>query len=142
MGTLGLQLLQHRGDVAPCEEVPRQEQHGQAVDRGARRGGDHVGGPRPDGGRAGERLQAVLHLGEGRRRVDHRLLVLGLIVAELGLALLLEGLPDSCDVPVPEDPPDAREERLLLAVALDVLLLQKLDERLGHGQPSSPSPHC
>ena len=80
-----LKLLQHRCHVAAGEDVARQEQHRQAVDRGRGRAGDHVGGARPDGADAGKGLQAVFDLGVGGRGVDRALFVAYLVVAEVGV---------------------------------------------------------
>ena len=76
------------------------------------------------------------------RGVHHGLLVAALVVAQRLLAgrvgelgALEQRLTDARDVAVPEDAPAAGEEGVLDAVALDVLLLEESDERLGHGQP-------
>src|SRR5215217_6962922 len=57
---LRLQLLQHGVRAARGEDVAGQQQHGDAVDRGKGRAGDHVGRARTDGGGAGEGLQTIL----------------------------------------------------------------------------------
>ena len=64
--------------------------------------------------------------------MHHRLLVAALVVAKVGV--LLERLADAGDVAVAEDAEAAGEEGLLHAVALDVLLLEEGDQRLGHRQ--------
>ena len=71
----GLELLEHRRRAARREDVARQQQHRQAVDRGQRGAGQHVRRARPDRARAGERPPPVGHLGEAHRGVHHRLLV-------------------------------------------------------------------
>ncbi len=67
LGMLGFELLQHRGHVAPGEDVAGQEQHRQAVDGGRGRAGDHVGGAGADGRGAREGAQPVVVLGISRR---------------------------------------------------------------------------
>lgn len=79
--------LKHRSDVPPREDIPRQEQHGKAIDRGGGRARDHVGGPGADRGRAGERAQPVARFGECSRHVHPRLLVAAQVVAEIGVPL-------------------------------------------------------
>ena len=64
--------------------------------------------------------------------MHHRLLVARLIVAE-ARGVLLKRLPDPGDVAVPEDAPAPGEKRRFNAVALDVLILQKADDRLSGG---------
>ena len=132
-----LDLLEHRVHEPVGEVVGREQQHRQPVD-GRRRGArDHVRRAGPDGAGAGERLHAVLVLGEGRREMHLGLLVLRPVVRHLVLvAQLLERLPEARDVAVAEDPPDAGDEPVLLSVPLDVLLRQEADDGLPHRQPN------
>ena len=132
LGVLGLQLLQDRRDVAPGEDVTRQQQHRQAIDRRGRGTREHVGRAGSNGRGAGERLQTVLHLGVADGDMDLRLFVARLVVAEL--RHLLECLADAGHIAVTEDAETTGKERLLRAIALHVLILQKSDDRLGHGQ--------
>src|SRR5690606_41987835 len=91
-------------------------------------GGDHIGRARADRGRAGEGLQTVLHLRVRGGGVDHRLLVARLIVAER-IRILLERLPDACDVTMPQDAPASGEERVFAPVPLAVAPVQGYDQR-------------
>ena len=126
-----LELLEDRVGDAGREHVARQQQHGDAVDRGERGAGDHVGRARADRRRDGERRQpvAVPRVADGR--VHHRLLVAALEVAAAPLTGALpcspleQRLADAGDVAVAEDAPAAGEEGVLDAVALDVLLLEE-----------------
>jgi hypothetical protein len=129
----GLQLLKHRTHVAPREDVAGQQQDGNAIDGGAGGAGDHIGRAGTNRRRANERLKPVLHLGERRRRVSHRLLVAAKVIRQS--RVLTQRLPDAGDVAVTEDAPCAREERRLFAVALDVLILQECDGGLRRGEP-------
>ena len=54
------------------------------------------------------------------------------VVPEIGS--LLQGLPETGQVPVPEDPEAAGKQSLLLSVPFGVLLSQVLQGGLSHGQ--------
>ncbi len=127
-----LDLLQHRRHVAPSEDIAGDQQHGQPVD--GRRGcaGDHVRRARPDGRQAGEGLQAILNLGICARRVDRRLLVAHLVIPKIGV--LHQRLADARHDAVAEDSETAGKKPVLGAIALDVLVLEKPDESLRHGE--------
>ena len=64
--------------------------------------------------------------------MDHPLLVLGAVEGHLELQLL-QRLTEPGHIAVPEDAPHPGEERLLDAVALDVLLGEESHHGLGHG---------
>ena len=130
---------EHRAGDAGGEDVARQQQHRQAVDRRERRARDHVGRARPDRGGAGVGGQPVLLAREAGRGVDHRLLVARKHVGHL-VALLEQRLADARHVAVPEDAEAAGDQALLDAVALGVLVAQEPDERLGDRQPHEPDP--
>src|SRR5215472_12523763 len=130
---LGLQLLKHRRHVAPREDVARQKQDWNAIDGGAGGARDHVCRAWSDRCRADEGLKPVLHLGERRRRVGHRLLVAAEIVWQS--RVLPQRLSDARDIAMSEDAPGAGEERRLLAVALDVLILEECDSGLRRREP-------
>ena len=67
--------------------------------------------------------------------MDLGLLVLGPVERQpLRVAELLEGLAETGDVAVAEDPPDPGDEPLALAVALDLLAGEEADDGLPHGQ--------
>ena len=134
LGARPLQLLEDRRLDPLGERVAGHQQHRHVVDRGRRGARDHVGRARADRRQAGERAQAVLELRVADRRVDHRLLVAGQVVREVGLGLL-DRLRDAADVPVAEDAPQAREEPGLVAVPLHVLHGEVVDECLAGGQP-------
>jgi hypothetical protein len=61
--------------------------------------------------------------------VNHRLLVASLVVRQQ-IGVLVQRLPDSCDVAVPEDPEAPFEEPLLDSVPLDVLRGEESDKSL------------
>ncbi len=128
-----LDLLEHRVRPAGGEDIPRQQEHGQAVDMRQRRRRHHVGGPRPDRGRAGHHPPPRRGLGEGDRGVGHRLLVMG-TKSRQALAGRREGLAEPGDIAVAEDRPDAGEERQLGAIDLGPLGGEIAHQRLGHGQ--------
>ena len=109
-----LDLLQDRVRLAAREGVARQQQDGQAVRVRERSGRHEVGRARADRGGAGHHAPATVGLGEGDRRVCHRLLV---VRAERrqGLAMGRERLADARDVAVSEDREHAVEERLVAA---------------------------
>jgi hypothetical protein len=127
-----LELLQDRGHVPAGENVARQQQNRQPVDRGTGRGGEHIRRSRTDRGGAGESLQPVLHLRKGCRRMDHSLFVARQVIPEL--RVLLQRLADPGHVPVSEDPEAAGEERASGPVTLDELVRQKPDHGLRHGE--------
>ena len=78
-----LDLLQHRIGLAVGEDVAGDQQHRQPVDMRDRGGGDHVGRARADRGGAGHHPPAPRRLGEGDRRMRHRLLVVGAVGRQL-----------------------------------------------------------
>ena len=125
-----LDLLEHRVGAAVGEDVAAEEEHRQAVDVGERRGGDHVGGARPDRGGDGVRAAAALGLGVGDGGVGHRLLVLAAPGRER-VADAVQRLADAGDVAVAEDRPDALDEALVVLGHLD---RQPAHHRLRRGQ--------
>ena len=70
--------------------------------------------------------------------MDLALLVLGSVVGHVfGVPELLERLPETGHIAVPEDPPHAGDEAVLPAVALDVLASHEANDGLTHGQSDS-----
>ena len=134
------QLLKYRRDLAVGEDVAGKQEDGQAIDGGRGRAGDHVGGAGADGRRAGQRAQAVLHLGVADGAVNHRLLIARLVVTKVGV--FLQGLAYAGHVAVAEDAEAAGKERLLPTVARHVLNLEELDQRLGHRLLHLKCPLC
>ena len=132
-----LQLLQHRPLVASGVVVGGEQQHRHAVDGGGGRAGHHVGGARPDRAGAGQRLGAQRGAREAGRGMHHRLLVAGLVVGQISPALL-QRLPQTAHVAVPEDAEDGRDQPPPLTVEFAVLNRQKLYESLPHGQAFGP----
>ena len=118
-----LELLQDGVSDPGGEEVAREQQYRQPVDRGQCGAGDHVGRARADRRGAGQGRQAVTHPGERHCGMDHSLLVAGLAVdkrtrcLELGLQ---QRLAQAGDVPVAKNPEAAFDQTVLLAVALAV----------------------
>ena len=127
-----LELLQDGIRPARREDVTRQQENGQPVDRRERSPGDEVRRSGTDRGRARKRGEPVLHPREPDRRMHHRLLVPCLVVGE-EIGVLVERLADSGDVAVAEDPEAALEEAVLDTVALDVLRGEEANEGLGGG---------
>jgi hypothetical protein len=129
-----LELLQHGVGDPRREGVARQQQGGKAVGGGQRRTGQHVGGARPHGGGGGEGRAPTPHPCPADRLVHHRLLVARLMVREQTGPLvvqLLQRLPDSGDVAVPEDAVDAGDGALADLAVDRPLRGEELDERLG-----------
>ena len=114
--------------------VRRKEQDRQPADGRGRRPGQHVGRAGTDRGGAGHRREPPVRPREPGRGVHHGLLVRGLVEREL-VAELDERLAQPRHVAVPQDPPHSLNQPSLHAVALAVLGLQVLDERLGESQP-------
>ena len=129
----GLDLLKHRVGAPVGEHVPGQQQDGQAIDMGHRRGGHQVRRARPDRGRAGHQPPPVVRLGEGDRRMGHRLFIVRAIGRQ-GLATLVERFAEAGDVGVTEDRPDAGDQRPDLAVQVHLLGAKVSDQALGHGE--------
>jgi hypothetical protein len=63
--------------------------------------------------------------------MDHRLFIAGQVVTEI--RILLQRLSDTRHVSMSEDAPYAGEKRALVSVALNVLILEKRDQRLSCG---------
>ena len=121
------------GSPAPRDErVGGQQQHRHAIHRRRCRAGQEVARARADRGRARERGQQVRCPREADRGMHHRLLVLGLMEAKLAPGLLLERGAEAADVPVTEDPEDARHGAPTLTVALAPLA--------GRGSARAPAP--
>ncbi len=133
-GEAGLQLLQDCAGPAAGEDVTGQTQHRQPVDRRGGCAGDHVGRPGADRGAAGNRAEAVLRLRVAGGHVHHALLIAGLVQPEV-FAVLQQGLADARDVAVAEDADRATKERLGVAVALDALGGEELDDGLADREP-------
>jgi hypothetical protein len=125
-----LDLLQHRVRRARHEDVAGQQQHRQPVDVRERGRRDHVGRARADRRRARHHAAAHVRLGEGDRRVRHRLLVVR-AVGRQDVAMRVQRLAEAGDVAVAEDRPHAAEQ--LLAV-LDAQRGEPAHERLRRGQ--------
>ena len=128
-----LHLLQHGVRLAAGIHVAGQHQHGDVVGGGGAAGGDHVGGAGAHGGGNGKDLLALHLLGKGHGRLGHALLVLALVDLQV-LSLLAQSLAEAHHVAVAGDDEHAADEAGLNAVHLDVLVLQKADQGLGHGQ--------
>ena len=78
-------------------------------------------------------FKPVAGLGVPGRHVDGGLLVAHQDIGQV--RVLDQGLPDPRHVAVAEDAQYAREEGVLLAIALDVLILEKSDDCLGDCHP-------
>ena len=131
------ELLEHRVGDARGEQIARQEQHGQPVDRGRRGAGHHVGRARADRRQAGHRRQSVPLPREPCRRVDHPLLIAALVVRHrvwVGQLLLEQRLAQARDVAMPEDAEHALDQPVLHAVTLASLRDEEADDRLSHSQ--------
>ena len=136
-----LDLLQHGRNVAAREDVAGQQKHGQAINSGQGRAGDHVCGAGADGRGACKGAQAIRGLGIGGGHVHTGLLVAHQDVLEVGI--LLQSLPDTGHVAVTEDAEHAGEECVLLSIPLDVLIFQEKNQGLRHCQATrSPGLAC
>src|SRR5258705_13212674 len=114
-----------------CEHISGQEEDRDWVARCRGRASQHVRRAGTDRGRAGERREAVAHLREARRGVDHPLLVARLVVGDQ-LGGLRERLPDAGETAMAEDAETAFYKPMIGAVTLQILSSQKADERLRH----------
>ena len=122
--------MQHGRHVAAGEDIAGKQQHGQAVDGCQRSAGNHVGCAGADGGGAGKGAHSVAGLGKPRRQVHAGLLIAHQDVFEIGV--LLQSLAYAGHVSVTEDAEHSREECILLSIAFDILVLQKLNQGLRH----------
>ncbi len=136
-----LELLQDRPLAAVGERVRGKEQDGQAISGRGRGSGDHVRRARSDRGRAGEGGHSPSRFCVADRRVDHRLLVLGLVEGEVFVASG-KGLPEAADVAVAKDSKDTRDQALALTVSLAPLGGEEANQGLGGGQPHCARTHC
>ena len=128
-----LDLLQHRVRLAAGVDVAGQDQDRDIV-RGRGRGcGDHVGGAGADGGRHGNDLLALHLLGKGHGGVRHALFVFALPDFETA-GLLPERLAEADHVAVARQHDHAFDKGIFLPVIGDVLIFQKTDQGLCHGQ--------
>ena len=125
------ELLEHRVRLAGRKGVGREQQERDVIDGSGQGGGDHVRRADTDRGRARDDLAAVVLLRVGDRSVRHALLVAALINTQVA-RVFLERLTEADDHAVAEDGEDAVYEGLFLAVHLDVLLVQELDDRLAN----------
>ena len=130
--------------TAPGEDVTGEQQDGQTVYGCSGCSRHHIGRAWPDRTRTCESAQPMIRACEGRRSVNHRLFVSAQIVPPT--CVLLKRLPYAGEISVTEDPKAAGEEWLLASVASYMLLDQKLDDGLSHGESSrsqvlSPSSH-
>jgi len=112
-----LQLLEHGIRASRSEDVARQEEHRQPVDRRGRGAGHHVRRSRPDRGRAREGGEAVPHLRKPGCDVHHALLVARLVVGEQ-LWVLRQRLSNAGQVAVAEDAEAPLYETVLDPIAL------------------------
>ena len=142
-----LELLEHRARDARREHVAGQQQHRDAVDRGERGAGEHVGGAGADGRGAGQGLRSGCASGRRRRRrapCPARCGPGGRAGRAGGPRVcgLEQRLPDAGHVAVAEDPEAARDETLLDAVALAPLVGEEAHDGLRDGEPTLTSPPC
>ena len=128
-----LRLLQYGVGLAAGERIAGQQQQGDAVGRGAPRRRDHVHGPGADGADAGDDLQPVLLLGERHGRQGHILFVFTLQKADM-MPALVQCLAHAHHAAVAEHAEHVVDEFIFLTVQLNILLIQELHQRLGHGQ--------
>ena len=117
---LGLELLEHRRDIASGEDVAGQQEHGQAIHCRQGCASDHVGCARSDRTHTGESAQPVAHLGIRRRDVHRGLFIFRVYIPERGI--LGQCLADSGDASMTKDAQATAEERLAFAIALDLLV--------------------
>ena len=132
-GVAVLLLLQHSSGTARGEDVTGQAEDRDAVHGRGGSSGHHVGRARPDRRGHGQRPEPVRHLGVPGGHVDRPLLVARLVEPEI-VAILQQGLADAGHVAMTEDADCSTEEVVLDVVALDVLGVEELDDRLAYGQ--------
>ena len=125
-------MLQHGRHIPAGEDIAGEKQDRDAVNGRSGGAGDHVGGARPDRGRAGERGEPVPHLRKRYRRMDHGLLVAAKIVGYF--LVLMQSLPYARDVTVSEDAPHTCEEGRFFPIPFDELLFEIGRQGLRHGQ--------
>jgi hypothetical protein len=121
-------LLQNGSNRPFRENVAREEQYGQAIDRGECCTGHHVGGARPDRSRTRNRARSVGHLRERRCGVDHRLFVAAQHIAQPWI--LLQRLAHSRNVSMPEDTKARFEKARFLPISQRKLVFQERDDCL------------
>ena len=128
-----LDLLQHRVGLAAGIDITGQQQQRDAVSGGGGCGGEHIGRARPDRGRACIDLAAQVLLGKPDGGMGHALFVAALVHHQVA-AVLLQGLAEAQHIAMPENSEYPGDELTLYAIDLDVLIIQKLHQGLGHGQ--------
>ena len=129
-------LLKHRVRLAAGKGVAGQHQQRNAVGGGAATSGNHIGRARADGGHAGNNGLAIHLLGISHSSQRHILLILALIKFQV-MAPLLQRLTHAHHAPVAKNAKDAADELAFYAVTFDILIVQELYQRLGHGQSNS-----
>ena len=131
-----LHLLQNGVGLTAGVGVAGQHQQGDVVGGGGAAGGDHVGGAGAHGGGGNADLLTLHLLGEGHGGLGHALLVLALIDLQV-LGLLAQRLAETHHVAVAGNDEHAADEAVLGTVNLHVLIFQKTDQSLRHGQTDS-----
>ena len=127
------EFLENGVGSARGEDVARQQQHRNSIRRRYGGAGHHVGRARTDRGGAGEGPQSIRHARIAHGGMDHGLFVARQVIGEV-VPALEERLTETGHVAVTEDAEAAREETMLLVVALDRLHAQESHECLGHGE--------
>ncbi len=133
-------LLEDRVGLSARESVSGEKQHRDTIHRGGSRGRDHVERARPDRAGHGADLSTPHLLGVGDGRMRHALLVVPLVIGE-SMRAVYQRLAEPHHVAVAEDPEHPSHELGVRPVDLQVLVVEKTDERLGHGQPDRVHSH-
>ena len=128
-----LDLLQDRVGLTTGVHIPRQQQQRDTVGGGRRGSGQHVGRAGAHRGGAGVDLSPPVLLGKTDGGVGHALFVAPLMHQQAA-AVLFQRLPEPQHIAVAKNREHPGHKFALDPVHLDVLVIEKLHQRLGHGQ--------
>ena len=128
-----LHLLQHGVRLAAGVGIAGQHQQGDVIGGCGAAGSNHIGSAGTDGGGGNADLLAFHLLGKGHGSLGHALFVLALIYLQ-PVGLLGQCLSQAHHIAVTGDNEHAADEGGHHAVHIDVLIFQKANQSLGHGQ--------
>lgn len=124
-----LHLLQHRVRLSGSKGIAGQQQYRNLIRRRCRGSCQHIGRARADGGRTGHNPPPPALFGKSSRRMHHPLLIAALIHLQ-STRVLLKRLPKAKHVAVAENSKHTLNEALRPIAEIDILLIQKLHQRL------------
>ena len=128
-----LHLLQHRVGLAAGIGIAGQHQQRNIIGGCSAAGSNHIGSAGTDGGGGNADLLTLHLLGKGNGSLRHALLVLSLIHFQ-PVGLLGQCLSQAHHIAVTGDDEHTADEGGHHAVHIDVLIFQKANQSLGHGQ--------